>query len=557
LAAHEEEVPVLIAGGSLVGLSAAVFLGEHGVPSLAVERHRGTAIHPRAALVNQRTIELYRAAGLEPAIRDASELEFVQNGAIVSVESLGGKELEYYFRNINEGVESLSPSPRIFITQIGLEPVLLRRAEELGARLEYGTELVSFETDDDGVTAVVQPRDGGGARTIRARYLIAADGAHSPARQRLGIPLGGHGSFSNSITIYFRADVRPLLGDRNLSVVYLFGPGQQGFFRFSKAGDAGFLVVNKALDENGTLTTDLWGDTSDGRCVELVREALGAPDLQVEVENVQRWNACAEWAERFREGRVFLAGDAAHNMPPTGGFGGNVGVQDAHNLAWKLAHVLDGRAGDELLATYDEERRPVGIFSVEQAYTRYVLRLAPELGKDNLLPIVPEAAVELGYVYRSAAIEAEPGADDAAFENPLEPTGRPGTRAPHVVVERDGAPVSTIDLTGREFVVLAGSEGEPWCRAARHAAAALGIPVETHRVGGDGDLGAGDGRFEEVYGTGAEGAVLVRPDGFVAWRAAGAGDDPERVLGDVLGRILARSTPAAEPERATTAADLV
>ena len=134
---------------------------------------------------------------------------------------------------------------------------------------------------------------------------------------------------------------------------------QQGFFRFSKAGDAGFLVVNKALDANGALTSDLWGDTSEERCTELVREALGAPDLPVEIENVQRWNACAEWAERFRDGRVFLAGDAAHNMPPTGGFGGNVGVQDGHNLAWKLALVLDGPRAPELLATL-RRRAPAG-----------------------------------------------------------------------------------------------------------------------------------------------------------------------------------------------------
>src|SRR5438477_1874113 len=157
----EREVPVLVAGGSLVGLSTALFLGQHGVESLVVERHPGTAIHPRAALFNQRTIELLRSVGLEDEIRTASELEFVQNGAIVSVESLGGKELEYYFRHINEGVEDLSPSPRLFVTQIGLEPLLRRRAEELGARLEYGSELVSFEADGDGVRATVRSRSDG------------------------------------------------------------------------------------------------------------------------------------------------------------------------------------------------------------------------------------------------------------------------------------------------------------------------------------------------------------------------------------------------------------
>jgi 2-polyprenyl-6-methoxyphenol hydroxylase-like FAD-dependent oxidoreductase len=169
---HDDEIPVLIVGGSLVGLSSALFLASHGVPSLVVERHPGTAIHPRAAHFSQRTIELYRGVGLEPTILDASQDEFEQDGAIVSVETLSGRELDYYFRRINEGVEGLSPSPRLFITQIGLEPILRNRAEELGARLEYRTEAVSVEQDDDGVTAVL-PAGGrvraDGARAVRHR----------------------------------------------------------------------------------------------------------------------------------------------------------------------------------------------------------------------------------------------------------------------------------------------------------------------------------------------------------------------------------------------------
>jgi 2-polyprenyl-6-methoxyphenol hydroxylase-like FAD-dependent oxidoreductase len=540
---HDDDVPVLIAGGSLVGMSTALFLAAHGVPSLTLERHPGTAIHPRAALVNQRTIELYRSVGLEAEIAEASALEFEQNGAIVSVETLGGRELEYYFRHINDGVEGLSPSPRLFITQIGLEPILHRRAEELGARLEYGSELASFEQDAEGVTAIVRERGTGAERTVRARYLIGADGSRSPVRERLGVPLGGHGSFSNSITIYFRADIRPLLRGRNLSVIYVFGPRLQGFFRFSKAGDAGFLVVNKGLDANGCLTSNLWDDTSDERCVEFAREALGAPDLAVQIENVQRWNACADWAERFQEGRVFIAGDAAHNMPPTGGFGGNTGVQDGHNLAWKLALVLGGLAGEELLATYDAERRPVGEFTSEQAYTRYVLRLAPELGTEGLQPIVPEYAVELGYRYRSTAVLEGPGDgdDDKLYEDPREPTARPGFRAPHVSLRRNGTTLSTLDLVGKSFVLLAGEAAAPWLAAAAETSARLGIGVDAYRVGADVELADTDGSFRAAYGIGAERAVLVRPDGFVAWRAHGPEDEEERSLTSVVSAILSGS----------------
>ena len=240
------------------------------------------------------------------------------------------------------------------------------------------------------------------------------------------------------------------------------------------------------------------------------------PELPVEIENVQRWSASAEYAERMREGRIFIAGDAAHVMPPTGGFGGNCGVQDGYDLAWKLAHVLGGTADEALLDTYDAERQPVGAFTTEQAYTRYVLRLDPSLGKENLMPIVGEAPIELGYRHRSAAIVV--GADDDdAWEDPGEPSGRPGFRAPHVPLTVDGPERSTLDLFGRDFVLLAGSDGESWCAASRAAGASVGVPVRPYRIGAD--VTDATGGLESAYGTGAAGAVLVRPDGFIVWRA--------------------------------------
>ena len=471
-------------------------------------------------MFNQRTIEIYRGLGIEGEVVEAADHEFEQDGAIVSVESLAGKELEYYFRNVNEGYEPLSPSPRLFITQIGLEPILRRHAEGLGARLEYSTELTSLEQDENGVTAVVRGRDTGVERTVRATYVVAADGSKSPVRERLGIALRGHPSFSNSITIYFRADVKPLLAERNLSVIYVFGPKLQGFFRFSLAGDAGFLVINTTTDADGSRNRDVWAELDDEQAVAHVREALGAPGLAVEIENVQRWNACAEWAERFADGRVFLAGDAAHNMPPTGGFGGNTGVADGHNLAWKLASVLEGSAGRGLLDTYDAERRPIGELTTEQAYTRYVARLDPELGTDDIQPFVPDPPIELGHRYRSSAVIPEDDDDGSLHENPHEPSGRPGTRAPHVTL--DGG--STLDLFGREFVVLSASDA--WSRAAE------GASIAAHRI----DAPA----FAEAYGTGVEGAVLVRPDGFIAWRARGPREDGESELSSALSAVLSR-----------------
>jgi hypothetical protein len=227
-------------------------------------------------------------------------------------------------------------------------------------------------------------------------------------------------------------------------------------------------------------------------------------------------------------------------MPPTGGFGGNNGVQDGYDLAWKLAYVLDGRADESLLETYDAERQPVGAFTTEQAYTRYVLRLDPTLGKDDLQPIVPEAPVELGYRHRSGAVLRD---DDETWEDPATPSGRPGFRAPHVPVTFDGGERSTLDLFGRGFVLLAGTDGEAWCAAARAAGDSFGVPIDAYRVGAE--LADASGALEASYGTGAAGAVLVRPDGFVAWRVTASHPDPEDELARALGAALGRNAAVA------------
>jgi 2-polyprenyl-6-methoxyphenol hydroxylase-like FAD-dependent oxidoreductase len=333
--------------------------------------------------------------------------------------------------------------------------------------------MIRFEQDTDGVTAEIRDRDTGRTTTVHARYMIAADGSHSRVREALGIRMLGHGAFSNSITIYFRANVAPLLRGRNLSVIYVLNPTLRGFFRFEKPFDSGFLAVN-ALGDPAHPITNVSAGLTDQRCLELIRAALGSDDVPITIQNVMHWQAEADVAERFQDGRIFLAGDAAHVMPPNGGFGGNTGVQDAHNLAWKLAHVLKWLAPPELLSTYDAERRPVAVFTMEQAYARYVTRTAPYLGTQNMQPVENDLNVELGYGYDPHG---------PLHQNPRESKARPGTRAPHVVLE-DGS--STLDLFGRDFVRLTGH-----------------LKNEA---------------FLEAYGIEPSGEVLVRPDGFVESR---------------------------------------
>jgi 2-polyprenyl-6-methoxyphenol hydroxylase-like FAD-dependent oxidoreductase len=541
---EEYEVPVLIVGGSLVGLTTSVLLSARGVPHLMIERHRGTAIHPRAAAFHQRTMEIYRSIGMQAEVEQAAAEEFVQNGSIMSAESLCGPELQYFFRSVNDGVEHLSPTTRLFITQIGLEPLLRERATRQGAEHRYATELVDFEQDGDEVRSRIRPRDGGPEQLVRSKYLVAADGAHSSLRRRLGIPMHGRGSFAECITIYFRADVAPMLGDRNLSVVYVNHPELLGFLRFSMAGDSGFLAVFAVDRPDGSRTTDVAGEAGADatRHAAFVRTALGCPpDTRIEIEDVQAWSASADCAERFQDGRVLLVGDAAHVMPPTGGFGGNTGVADAHNLAWKLAMVLDGTAGPDLISTYDAERRPIAAITVEQAYTRYALRVDTTLPRDDMAPVLDDVAIELGSCYRSAAIdEAADGPDAPPLDDARTPSGRLGTRAPHIVVGRGGTAVPVHDVLGPGFVLLAGAAGGHWCAAATAVAAALGFPLEAWRVAPDGDLTDPDGAFPAAFGVGPEGAVIVRPDGVIAWRSVGDAADPRAAVEEAMAHLLMR-----------------
>ena len=460
-----------------------MLLGHYGVRSMVVEHHRGTAIHPRAAQISQRTMEIFRTVGVEQIVRRKSADQFVQDGAIMAVDTLAGKEIAYYIANLNEGIRDLSPCERVFISQSLLEPLLKQRAEELGAELRFATELTSFEQDSTGVTAQIRHRDSGETATVRARYMIAADGAHSRVRERLRIRMLGHGVFSNSITIYFRANVGPLLRGRNLSVIYVINPVLRGFFRIEIPFTSGFLAITAVGDPEHP-NTDVSAGLTEQRCLELLHAALGVDDLPITIEDVMYWQSAADTAERFREGNIFLAGDSAHVMPPHGGFGGNTGVQDAQNLAWKLTWVLNGKASPELLDTYERERRPVGEFTVEQAYSRYVTRTAPYLASKGFQPVAHDMNVELGYCY-----------EGQLHEHPNESKARPGTRAPHLWLSEN---CSTLDLFGRDYVLLAGPDWN----------STTNLPV--HRFTKE--------EFLSAYGITSKEAVLVRPDGFVEWR---------------------------------------
>jgi 2-polyprenyl-6-methoxyphenol hydroxylase-like FAD-dependent oxidoreductase len=443
-------------------------------------------------------------------------------GGINLVESLAGRELARFVDSINAGVEPYSPCRRFFMTQQSLEPLLHKRAAELGARLSYRTELAGFEQHEDHVLAEVRDLDSGQTREIRAKWMIAADGNRSPVREALGIAMHGPGLLSDSITIYFKADCRPWLEGRQLGVIYVINADQRGFFRFEAGGTRGFLAVNTLGDLALPDATNVAGDISPERCTALVRSAVGVPDLDVEIEDVAVWKAVAETADAFRSGRVFLAGDAAHVMPPTGGFGGNTGVQDAANLAWKLAMVLQGTAGEALLDSYEAERRPVALLTVEQAYARYVRRVTPEWVAPDTPEMRDELTMEIGQYYRSDAIPGGRGADQPACMHPDETRGAPGSRVPYAWL--DGT-LSTVDCARDGHTLLTGPQGQKWQGAVADAVDELGLPLPALALPHE---------TLHRFGIGPGGALLVRPDGFVAWRS----DDDAEASAETIEAVL-------------------
>jgi hypothetical protein len=270
-------------------------------------------------------------------------------------------------------------------------------------------------------------------------------------------------------------------------------------------------------------------DLTAERFIEQVRVAVGIPDLDVKLVDAAPTGLAHRVADRFSAGRVFLVGDAAHTMPPHGGQGGNTAIMDGFYLAWKLAAVVRGYAGPVLLDSHDVERRPYGELIAGQQYTNMILRSAPHRADGTEDPPVPPEQGLLGYRYPGGAVVPEPDEDGALLEDPARPTGRPGSHAPHVWLDRDGTRLSTIDLFGRGFVLL--TESAAWARAADEVAGRLGVPLTAAL------LTATD-EWRAAYGVGPDGASLVRPDRFVAWRSGGAGsaDDLDRALRTVLCR---------------------
>jgi len=511
------EVPILIVGAGPAGLSSSILLSRYGIKSLLVERHPSTSIHPKATGISTRTMELFRSWGIEERVREgALNLDFVSSHrANLSAPETDRRSLGYPNR---EEAAAISPTWPAVMAQDQLEPILLEHARSYPeAEVRFNAEVCELTQDEHGARAIVVDRTTGERTEVNARYVIAADGAGSPIRRRLRIAMHGVEKIGEYFSILFRADVESIVGHELC-----------GLYMLQLGGPAPSVALPTSRDGRWVLATPWRNDVqpvenlTNDDLIALVRRAAGRPDLAVEIIGHQLIGIGAEVAERFRDGNVFLVGDSAHRTAPTGGAGMNTAIHSAHNLAWKLAAVMTGVAGESLLDTYEPERRPSG--------ERNLLRSRGQLQG------VSAIAADMGVVYASEAVVAEGDGDRPAVVEPTAPACV-GARAPHVWLDADGIRVSTLDLFRERLTLLTGVRGTAWRDAGRSIGNTLAMSLGVVTVGGA-VLADASGEWLAKYGIDADGAVLVRPDGHIAWRSASAAADPVATLEQVVRRVM-------------------
>jgi 2,4-dichlorophenol 6-monooxygenase len=580
------DTDVLVVGSGPAGAAAALFLATYGTSPLLITKYSRLSDTPRAHITNQRTMEAMRDMGIEDLLmREATHWEYMGNTTFCT--SLAGDELG---RVPSWGTDTLrhadyelqSPSSMCNANQDIVEPMLIKTAQERGARIRFETEYLSHVQDDDGVTTTVRDRLTGAEYTIRSRYVIGADGARSKVAADLGLPFEGPGAVGGSMSIVFEADLSHLVAHRPAVLYWMLQPGAEregvglGVLRMIQPWNEWMLMWGYEVAAGPPSFTDEF-------VRELAVKLVGTDDFEMRVKSASPWTVNHHFATTISRGRVFCVGDAIHRHPPTNGLGSNTSIQDSYNLAWKLAHVLSGAASPALLSSYEAERAPVARQIVERANqsiadtgkiltaldltdttdvdkleAQLALWKAPGPEGEKIRAALREAiayksyefnahGVEHNHRYASSAVVGD-GTPMPEFRRDPElyaqSTTWPGARLPHTWVTRDGQRVSTLDLVGSgRFSVVTGIGGEAWLSAARALGDELGLAVTAVSIGPGQPI-------EDPYGTWADlreiddgGVLLVRPDQHVAARHATAPSSPEdarRWLGDVLRQVLGR-----------------
>lgn len=584
------DAPVVIIGGGPVGLIASIMLSRLGVEHVVLERHPSTSIHPKAVGLNQRTAEIFRSLGVAHEV--LAEAAPPQTVGRTSWHTSFGGPTELHGRQVAirdawgggayaEEYAAASPASYIVIPQIRLEPILLRAARAYPhADVRFGHEVVDVRPD-----GTVTVRAGGEVSQLRGRYVIAADGGRMAA-ERLGIASEGPTDLLDMVSAHFSADLSEHVADPGSLISWFINPD------FGGSIGSGYLYHIGPWDEQGRSKEWVFACAfaptdperfDDAGMIARIGRSLGVDGLDIDVHSISHWYIQARVAQRFREGAVFLAGDAAHRIPPWGALGLNTGIHDAENLTWKLAAALDAPELEPLLDTYEAERRPIALAVAErslanfQAHGGIVDRALgidpaddPEVGWASLAQLWQETeagdarraalagamqtldeefhahGAECGFSYRTGALiaERESAADDGVGSLVYVPSTEPGHHLPHAWVHGPEGTVSTIELgaPGR-WLLFVDAEAERWRAALDGCSAVLARGVDVVQVGAGRALDDRTGRWSSLRGVGPEGAILVRPDRFVAWRARTAADAAR--LGETLRELQA--TPAAVP----------
>ncbi|WP_419421063.1 FAD-dependent monooxygenase [Legionella sp. D16C41] len=536
----QTKTQVVIIGAGPVGLSMAIGLARQGIKSIIIEKHASTTSHPKARGINTRTMEIFRLWEMEAALRQyqlpKEALRFIW------FESLQGKELTRISAKPRPALHS--PTSIALISQDWVEQELLNKVKDYPEITYYfNAEMTAIKQTEESVVTTVKDTISGKVYHINSAYLVAADGASSPARKLLNIGMLGRENLGEFCNIYCEMDLAKYMQDRP-SIGYIFTREDiMGTILLSKDGARKWLVGIR-YDVRPDLSRESF---TDAFCLQEIKKIIQDETIDIKLINKAFWTMAALIAERYRVKRILLAGDAAHRLPPTGGLGMNTGIQDAHNLAWKLAAVIKGYAEEALLDTYFEERAPIAYHNIQWS-TKNALRYnkiftALQSGDYKTMTAaieeqnehVNQINLDLGFCYEKGAIIAEEAFSSPTDLSDYQPSTLPGCRAPHYILEKEKKILSTLDLFDKNFVLLCSDKTDAWHKAALKYSNVLLI---SYRIGEQGDLQDPAGQWLSVYQINSTGAVLIRPDGHVAWRSREMVINPDKCLKEVFQKLL-------------------
>ncbi len=549
------ETRVLIVGGGPVGLSAALSLAQQGIHSILIEKNKDITHHPKASAFNTRTMEILRSLDIADSI-------YAETGAVGGVSfytSLSGYKLgDIRMADHPDYINSLissSPAPLTISSQMLLEKCLKHSADESEfIDVRFGHKKLNLHQYKDHVEAEVHCIGNNGkdskAYTVKAQYVIACDGAGSPTRQALERKLIGEPAFGHQINVYIEADIESLVENEAHQALYWISTTDVSGVFIGLGGDWKHWCFNFSyFPEKGEKAEDF----DEARCLQNIHAALGCTDLEVKILSIGSWVLCGQVIDQYRQGRIFFGGDAAHLNIPTGGFGFNTGMQEVHNLAWKLAYVLRGQAPESLLDSYHEERREIAVFNVETSRKNAIniratgAEFGAKVDDANMLELDTAEGIaarkkrsdaiedqrnhfiflgqEIGFGYWDSSLVTQDGSahyvEAHQVADPIYTyiaNAKPGARAPHCWVMYKGEQKSLLDLFTTDFTLLIYGDRKGWQEMLHDLPE--DIQVNIYTIGTENaDLVDVHNVWHQYYGIDHAGAILIRPDGHVAWRA--------------------------------------